>query len=299
MYFRLIAVFVIFAVVALPAAGKVDVVASAPNLADIAKSIGGNLVSVTSLARPSQDIHFVEPRPSFVAGLRNADMVIVYGMGYDLWTRPLIDNARNKKIVPGGPGYVDASLGIQKLEVPKGKIDMSMGELHPLGNPHYFLDPQNARAIARNIMGGLIRVSPKDEDTFRENYTKFTSQLNTASEKWEQTMAPHRGKKVVTYHKSWIYFLKRFGLVEFDNVEPKPGISPSPSHVSRLIANMKRENVKLIIMEPYYPSRFPDMIAKQTGGKVLQAPISVGDGKIDNYIELMETITKQIAEGLR
>lgn len=287
-------------VMTLPASARIRVITSAPNLADIAQQIGGDLVTVTSLARPTEDIHFVEPRPSFVVKLREADVVVIYGMDFDMWMRPLIDNARNKKIAKGGPGYVDASVGIRKREVPKGRVDMSMGEVHPLGNPHYLLDPENAKIVARNILGGLIRVSPGNEDALRANYNKYVSALENAIAKWDAAMDACKGKPVVTYHKSWIYFTGRYGLEEAGTVEPKPGIPPSPSHVSRLIQSMKQNKVKALLMETFYPRKFPDLISKQTGARVVVLPYEAGAVKgADTYIEMMDYIIRRVSDALQ
>lgn len=300
MKIRVISLLLLTIMLVVPSYAKIKVVTSASNLADITRNIGGDLVSVTSLARPTEDIHFVEPRPSFVTKLKDADVVVVYGMGFDQWMRPLIDNARNKKIVQGGPGYVDVSVGIKKREVPAGKIDMSMGEIHPLGNPHYLLDPENAKIVARNILGGLIRVSPKDENKFRSNYNRFLSELDSAINKWEGILQPFKGQPVVTYHKSWIYFTGRFGLEDAGTIEPKPGIPPSPSHVSKLIQAMKREKVKVIMMETFYPQKFPKLIAKETGAEICVLPYEVGAVKgADSYIKMIDYIAHKIAAALK
>jgi len=297
---RILACMFLIAALALPATARVDVIASTPNLADITRQIGGELVSVTSLARPSEDVHFVEPRPSFVVKLRNADMVVIYGMDFDLWMRRLIDNARNKRIARGGPGYVDASVGVKKREIPKGRVDMSMGEVHPLGNPHYLLDPGNAGIVAKNILAGLVRVSPKDEETFRANYGRYVKRLDSAIDRWESAMRPCKGKPIVSYHKSWVYFTGHFGLQDSGTVEPKPGIPPSPSHVSRLIDAMKKEQVKALLVETFYPRKFPDLISKQTGAEVVVLPHEVGAIKgADTYVEMMDYIVRSVAEALK
>lgn len=297
---KIVAILIACAALALPAAAEINVVTSAPNLADITRSIGGNLVSVTSLVRPADDIHFVEPRPSLVVRLRGADMVVLYGMSFDAFMRPLIDNARNRKIAPGGPGYVNASVGVRKIEVPKGKVDASQGDIHAFGNPHYWLDPENTKVVARNILAGLKRAAPDDASYFEKNYDAFESRIDSAMKGWSAKMAPFKGMKVVTYHKSWIYFLRRFGLVEFDTVEVKPGIAPTPSHLRSLISGMKRENVGVIIMEPFYSEKFPKLIARETGAKIVVAPTSVGGAKgIKSYFDLMDRITDSVVRGLK
>ncbi|MDI6827641.1 MAG: metal ABC transporter substrate-binding protein [Armatimonadota bacterium] len=297
---KIIAVVALIIVLTVPSYAKINVITSASNLADITRNIGGNLVTVTSLARPTEDIHFVEPRPSFITKLKNADMVVIYGMAFDQWMRTLIDNSRNSKIMPGGSGYVDASVGIKKREVPAGKIDMSMGEVHPLGNPHYLLDPENAKIVAKNILGGLIRVSPKDEDIFRNNYNRFIRELDAAIKNWKDEMRPHKGKPVVTYHKSWVYFTACFGLEDSGTIEPKPGIPPSPSHVSKLIQAMKKEKVKVILIETFYPRKFPEIIAKETGAKICVLPYEAGAIKgVNTYIGMMDYIVRKVSDALK
>ncbi|HUV04737.1 MAG TPA: metal ABC transporter substrate-binding protein [Armatimonadota bacterium] len=279
---------------------KINVVTTTPDLADIARSIGGSKVSAISLARGDQDMHFVEPRPSMVNYLRKADLFVRVGMDLDIWAQGLVDAARNKKIVYGAQGYVDASTGIRKLEIPTVKLDPSMGHIHIYGNPHYWLDPANGKVIARSILAGLIRVSPGDEAYFRGNYESFANKLDKAISAWKKRLAPFDGAKVVTYHKSWAYFNNRFGLVEFGNVEPKPGIPPSPSHVNSLIKRMKGARVKVILMEPFYPRKFPQMIARETGAKLLIVPTSVGAMKgADSYFELFDHLANQVADALK
>ena len=279
---------------------KINVVTTTPDLANIARSIGGSKVSAISLARGDQDMHFVEPRPSMVNYLRKADLFVRVGMDLDIWAQGLVDAARNKKIVYGAKGYVDASTGIRKLEIPTVKLDPSMGHIHIYGNPHYWLDPANGKVIARSILAGLIRVSPDDEAYFRGNYERFADKLDKAISAWKKRLAPFHGAEVVTYHKSWVYFNNRFGLVEFGNVEPKPGIPPSPSHVNSLIKRMKGAHVKVILMEPFYPRKFPQMIARETGAKLLIVPTSVGAVKgVDSYFELFDHLANQVVDALK
>lgn len=291
---------VIFALMIGPAIAKIDVVATSTDLGDIAKAVGGSKVSVSTLMLGTQNPHAVEPRPSQVVKLRNADVVVRIGMDLDMWADSLIEAARNSKIGRSGKGYIDASANIKKLEVPKGKIDGSHGDIHVYGNPHYWLDPENAKVVAFTILAGLKRVSPSDADYFQKNYKTFADKIDGKMPGWKAQLAPCKGEKVVTYHKTWIYFLRRFGLTEFDNVEPKPGIPPSPSHISGLISSMKREKVKLVLTEPFYSRKYSDMLARETGATVVAVPASIGGAKgIDNYFELMDKITSEVARALK
>ncbi|MEN6370409.1 MAG: metal ABC transporter substrate-binding protein [Armatimonadota bacterium] len=290
----------IFALMAIPAIAKIDVVATSTDLGDIAKAVGGSKVSVTTLMLGTQNPHAVEPRPSQVVKLRNADVVVRIGMDLDMWVDSLIEAARNSKISRGGRGYIDASENIRKLEIPRGRVDGSRGDIHVYGNPHYWLDPENAKVIASTIFVGLKRVSPSDTDYFRKNYEAFADKIDRKMPEWKSRLASCKGEQVVTYHKTWVYFLRRFGLKEFDNVETKPGIPPSPSHISELISSMKREKVKLIMTEPFYPRKYSDMVARATGAKVVEVPASIGGARgINNYFELMDRITSEVAGALR
>lgn len=283
-----------------PAIAKINVVTTSTDLGYIAKIVGGSKVSVATLMLGAQNPHTVEPRPSQVVKLRNANVVIRIGMDLDMWADSLIEASRNSNIGIGKKGYIDASTNIKKLEVPKCKIDGSHGDIHVYGNPHYWLDPENAKVIASTILAGLKRVSPADGDYFQKNYKAFAAKIDEKMPGWENRLAPFKGTQVVTYHKTWIYFLRRFGMTEFDNVEPMPGIPPSPSHISRLMSSMKKEKVKLILTEPFYSRKYSDMLARGTGAKVVVVPASIGGVReVDNYIELIDKITNEVARALK
>ena len=270
------------------ASAAVDVVAATPELADIAKQVGGKRVSVYSVAKPNRDYHRVEPRPSDVSKIARADVVVRIGMDLDLWMDSLINASGNKKVSRGGKGYVDASEGIKKLEVPKEQITGASGDIHVYGNPHYFYDPDNGKIIARNIRDGLIAVDPEGKEAFRDNYEKFAKEIDRKTEAWEKELSPYKGEKVVTYHQSATYFLRRFGLRCFGTIEAKPGIPPSASHVSSLIRRMKDDNVKAMVIESVYSERFPDLISRETGAKYQVVPYSVGSMGTKSYIDLID-----------
>ena len=287
---RIITLLLSLAVAAPSAAQLPKVVTTTEDLAALVREVGGDKVSVESIAKGYQDPHFVEAKPSFILKLHDADLLIVIGRELDLgWLPPLMTQSRNAKIQVGGPGYLDASQGVRILEIPTGQITRAMGDVHPSGNPHYWLDPDNGRIIAKSIAAALTRISPNDKAYFDQRYADFDRRLADAQKRWAAAMAPYKGTKVVTYHRSWPNFTERFGLDVIGYVEPKPGIPPSPSHTINLIAEMKRQNVKLILVEPYFDLKTPESIARETGGKVVVLTPSVGGVKeAGNYIALFD-----------
>ena len=272
------------------ASAKLNVIGSTQDLAALAREVGGDKVNVDAIAMGYQDPHFVEPKPSFLLKLMKADMLIVVGLQLEIgWLPPLITQSRNAKIQPAGKGYVDASNYCQILEIPQGQVTRAMGDVHPLGNPHYWLDPENGRRIAKGIMNKLIEFDAADAAYFQQRYADFDHKLAGAEKGWEAKMAPYKGRKVITYHRSWPNFCERFGLVVVDYVEPRPGIPPTPSHTLEVINLMKRENIKLILVEPYFDLRTPNSIAAAVGGQVAQLMPSVGGVKeITNYFQLFD-----------
>jgi zinc/manganese transport system substrate-binding protein len=272
------------------ASAQLKVVATTEDLGSLAREIGGDKVAVTSLAKGYQDPHFVDPKPSFILAVSRADLLIVVGRELEIgWLTPLLTSSRNSKIQPGSRGYLDASLTVKILEIPTGQITRAMGDVHPLGNPHYWLDPGNGRRMAQVIRDKLSELSPNDKALFAQRYTDFDQRLAAAEKRWDTAMAPFKGTKLVTYHRSWPNFMERFGLEVMGYVEPKPGIPPSPSHTVDLINEMKRQGAKLIVVEPYFDLKTPQAIANQTGGKVLILAPSVGGTKeATDYITLFD-----------
>jgi zinc/manganese transport system substrate-binding protein len=284
---------------AAPASAKVNVVAATQDLAWVTGAVGGSQVSVDYLAGSNQDPHQIEPRPSQVVKLARAGMVVRIGMDLDLWIDSLLRAAGNSKVVSGGSGYVDASRGIQPLEVPSGKLDPSKGDIHVYGNPHYLYAPSNMRIVARNIADGLKRVDPRNSAQYDQNYNALIARVNAALPGWKAKLSSDRKKDVVTYHKSLVYFLREFGLDEFGNVEPRPGLEPSPGHINSLGQRMKAAGVKAILVESFRSQRFPKLLASQSGARVVVLPAGVGAEKgIDDYFGLITAWVDRVAAAL-
>jgi zinc/manganese transport system substrate-binding protein len=272
------------------AASKLNVVTATMDLASLASEVGGDRVNVESIARGYQDPHFVEAKPSFLLKLRNADLLIVVGLQLEIgWLPPLITQCGNPRVQISAPGYLDVSQFAEILEKPTGEVTRAMGDVHPLGNPHYWLDPGNGRRIAQGIEMKLVELRPADASYFEQRFQSFSQRLTAAEKSWDEKMEPFHGRKVITYHRSWPNFAKRFGLDVVDYVEPRPGIPPSPAHTVELIQLMKRQNVKVIIVEPYFDLKTPNSIAQQTGAQVVVLLPSVGGEKeVTDYFKLFD-----------
>ena len=267
-----------------------SVITSTEDLAALVREVGGDRVSVDALAKGYQDPHFVEAKPSFVLKLHSADLLVVVGRELEVgWLPPLITQSRNPKIQPGGAAYLDASLTARILDVPAGQVTRAMGDVHPQGNPHYWLDPRNGRLMAKAIQDKLTSLSPGDAAYFAQRFADFDRRLADAEKRWQAVMAPYKGLKIVTYHRSWPNFAEVFGLDVVGYVEPKPGIPPSPAHQLGLTQEMKRQGIKIILVEPYFDLQTPAKIARDTGAKVVVMPPSVGGVKeVQNYVQLFD-----------
>jgi len=272
------------------AAGKLQVMTATTDLAALAQEIGGDKVDVESVAKGYQDPHFVEAKPSFLLKLRRADLLIVVGLELEIgWLPPLITQSTNPRIQVGSPGYFDASRFAKILEIPTGAVTREEGDVHPQGNPHYWLDPENGLRIAKGIADKFSEMRPGDATYFAERYSQFEQKLKQADQQWQAQMKPYAGRKIVTYHRSWPNFAEHFGLNVVGYVEPRPGIPPSPQHTVELIGQMKRDNVKMIVVEPYFDLKTPNSIARETGGTVLVLMPSVGGEKeITDYFKLFD-----------
>ncbi len=281
-------------------AGKIKVVTTTTDLRSITELIGGNKVSVTSIATGYQNPHFVDPKPSYIISLSNADMFVTVGLDLETgWSPQLLSSSRNTKIQKGSAGYVDASAGIGLLQVPSS-ANRAEGDIHIYGNPHYWLDPMNGKVIARNIANGLERVDPSNKSTYEANLQAFFKKIDEKMKDWQVTMAPFKGSKIIAYHNEWVYFETRFGLDIVDFMEPKPGIPPSPSQLVKVIKEVKANNIKVIISSPYFTTSSSDVVAKQTGVKVLTLATSVGAfDSVKDYFDLFDYNINQLTAILK
>ena len=282
-------------------AAGLKVVTSTEDLAALSREVGGDKISVESIAKGYQDPHFVEAKPSFILKLHSADLLVVVGRELEIgWLPPLLQQSRNEKIQPGSRGYLDASLNVKILDIPQGQITRAMGDVHPMGNPHYWLDPGNGRRIAQAIQAKLTELQPGDGPYFAQRFADFDKRLGEAEKGWDAAMAPFKGTKVVTYHRSWPNFVERFGLDVIGYVEPKPGIPPSPQHTIDLIGEMKKVKATVILVEPYFDLKTPQSVARETGAKVVVLAPSVGGVKeAADYIQLFSYNVNLIVGALK
>ncbi len=283
----------VLAVLAFPPAAeakKLNVVTSTTDMAALAQEVGGDKITVEAIAKGYQDPHFVEAKPSFLLKLRNADLLILVGLQLEIgWLPPLITQCGNGRIQVGAPGYLDASQFAQILDVPTGQITRAMGDVHPLGNPHYWLDPNNGRRIARGIAQKLGEMDSADSQYFQQRFQDFDRRLTAAEKTWDAQMAPYHGRKLVAYHTSWSNFARYFGLQIVGYIEPRPGIPPTPGHTLEIIQLMKRDNIKVVVVEPYFDLKTPNSIGSATGAKVLVLLPSVGGEKqVTDYFKLFD-----------
>jgi zinc/manganese transport system substrate-binding protein len=283
------------------AAAALRVVATTEDLASLAREVGGDRVTVVALAKGYQDPHQVDPKPSFILEVSRADVLIAVGRELEIgWLPALVTSSRNAKIQPGANAYLDASQNVRILEIPTGQITRAMGDVHPQGNPHYWLDPGNGRLIAQAIRDKLVQLSAGDKAYFDQRYADFDKRLAAAEQRWNAAMAPYKGTEIVTYHRSWPNFMERFGLQVIGYVEPKPGIPAPPAHIIDLIGEMKRRGSKLIVVEPYWSLKTPQSIASQVGGQVLVLAPSVGGVKeATDYIQLFDYDVTQLTSALK
>ena len=288
------------AAVPLQAKDKLRVVTSLPDLKSIAEIVGGEKVDVFAIATGFQNPHFVDPKPSYILKLAKADLFATVGLDLETgWVPPLLNSARNAKILKGGPGYVDASANVPLLQVP-ASVNRGEGDIHIYGNPRYWLDPANGKIIAHNIYAALIRLSPEDQAYFEANLKKFNSQIDAKLNAWMMTMQPFKGRKIIAYHNEWPYFEQRFGLQIVDFLEPKPGLPPTPSQLAKVIAEMKRDGMKIIITSPYFTAESAELVARNAGGKVVTLATSVGaDPSIKTYFDLFDYNVAKMAEALK
>ena len=282
------------------ASAQLRVVATTPDLASLAREIGGARVNVVALAKPTEDPHHVDAKPSHIVTLNRADALIEGGAELELgWLPPLLENSRNARIASGAPGRIVASEGVTMLEIPTS-FDRSKGDIHSLGNPHFLIDPVNVKIIARNIADHFAQIDPKSAATYRDNLAKFNTKVDAKLADWQKQLAPYRGAGIVTYHKDFGYLAQRFGLNVVETLEPKPGISPSPAHLAQVIRKMRATNAKVILVQPYQSRRTAETVARQTGAVVLDATQQPGGrGKTATYFDMMDNLVNSLADAFR
>ena len=283
-----------------PAARKLSVVATTPDLASLAREIGGDAVDVKALAKPTEDPHFVDAKPSHIVTLNRADVLIDGGAELELgWLPALLESARNDKIAAGSPGRVSASHGVRLLEIPTS-FDRSRGDVHSLGNPHFMIDPVNVKLIVAQLASHFSQVDPGSAALYQANLRKFNAALDVKMAEWQKQLAPYKGAKIVTYHKDFTYLAERFNLDVVETLEPKPGIAPSPSHVAQVITVMKAQNAHVILVQPFQNRKTAETVARQTGAKVLDIAQQPGARpNTDTYFQLMDYVVQTLATALK
>ena len=286
---------------ALPAAqAKLNIVATTPDFGAIAAAIAGQNASVTTLAKPTEDPHFVDAKPSFIVKLNRADALVEGGAELEIgWVPALLDQSRNRKLDAGAPGRIMCSQGIQLLEIP-ATLDRSKGDIHAAGNPHYMTDPANAKIVAKHLADAFSELDPGSSGVYQANLKKFNDQLEGKMAEWEKLLAPFRGEQVVAYHDSWPYLANRFGLKIELFLEPKPGIPPTPVHLAEVITQMRNDHIHAILVEPYQNRRTAETVAADTGAVVVDVAQFPGaiKGTEGDYIASMDYIVHAIAKAL-
>jgi zinc/manganese transport system substrate-binding protein len=287
-------------VVGATAEAKLNVVATTPDLASIAKEIGGDHIDLTTLAKPTEDPHFVDAKPSLIVKLNRADVLIEGGAELEIgWLPRLLDESRNSKLAAGAPGHVVCSQGVPLKEIP-ATLDRSRGDIHAGGNPHYLVDPVNAKIVAQNMATAFCALDEKAADAYRANLKKFTEALDAKLLEWQKKLEPFKGQQVVAYHNSWLYFGERFGLNIDIFLEPKPGVPATPKHLAEVIMRMKTDKVHVILVDPYLDRRTAETVAARTAGTVVDVTQFPGGvkGTEGGYLELMDYLVKAVAKAL-
>ncbi len=275
------------------AEAKVRVIATIPDFASIAREVGGDLVEIAAMVRPTQDPHFMDPKPSFVVALNKADLLLLAGMELEGgWLPPLLLSARNSRIQKGGDGYLDCSTLIVPKEVQSA--DRSKGDVHPGGNPHYWYDPRNGIRLAKGIAAKLAVLDPDNAEAYAQRCDAFVKKLQGHIADWHKRLEPLKGAPVVVYHKSWVYFLDFAGLTEVGALEPKPGIPPSPAHVAELLKKTQSAKVRWVLQESFYPSQLAQQFAEKSGARLLVLPTMVGASGTKNYVDVIEKMVVEL-----
>lgn len=291
--------FALVGVLPVKAPAKLNVVTTLPDYAAIARAIGGDKIDVMAMAKPTEDPHFVDARPSFVVKLRTADVLIEGGAELEVgWLPPLLQTARNAKI-QSGPGRVIASQGIRLMEVPT-TLTRAAGDIHASGNPHFMVDPIIAKAVAQHIAQAFSSVDPANAEFYQANYRMFEATINAKLQDWGRALLPFKGQHLVAYHDSWVYFAHRFGFIIDVFLEPKPGVPPSPSHLAEVIGRIKAERIRAIIVEPYHNRKIAEKVAASTGAHVVDfAQFPGALPGTDSYVGLIDTLVSRLAAALK
>lgn len=289
----------VFTLISVSAFAQVQVVTTLPDLASIARYVGGDKVDVFAIAKGYQNPHFVDPKPSYIVKLSRADMFVTVGLDLETgWAPQLVQSSRNGKIQRGNPGYVDASEGISLLQVPSS-TSREEGDIHIYGNPHYWLDPIRGKQIAQNIYNHLVELAPENEAIFSQNLQAFKNKIDQKIVDWQDKIAPYKGTKIIAYHNEWVYFEERFGLEIVDFLEPKPGIPPTPSQLVSVIKKVKAQDIPALINSPYFSSKSPEVVARNTGLKIVKlSTMTGGYEEIEDYFDLFDYNINTLVEAL-
>jgi len=283
------------------AEAKLRVVASIETLADISRQVGGDRVEITSLSRGYQDPHFVDAKPSLVLALNRADALVYVGLDLEIgWLPPLVQQSRNGRIQRGQPGNIDASTSIRAEDIPTVPSEQlrALGDIHPLGNPHYWIPPKNARAIARLLAERFTALDAGGAATYKAELARFEARLAAKVKEWEAAAAPLKGARIVTFHKSWSYVARWLGLEEIGYIEPKPGIPPTANHTAQLVELMKKNGVRLVVVESFYPSSMARFVADNGKARLVAAPSNVGaTPAIKTYFDLVDAVIAALKGG--
>jgi ABC-type Zn uptake system ZnuABC Zn-binding protein ZnuA len=286
---------------AAPAFADLKVATSLSDLASVAQHVGGKHVTAQSLCRGYEDPHFVPAKPSLMKAIQHADVFISTGLELDGGWLPLVlPGSRNPKIQPGAKGFVDASQGVDVLEKPTGTVSRAEGDIHPLGNPHYYVDPKALIVVADHLAQVFANLDPANAADYAANAKQFDEQMSDSLARWQKQMEPWKGASIVPYHRNFIYFAERFGLKLFNTVEPKPGIPPSPHHIDDLAQAMKQAGVKVVVYQPYYNADASNEVAKRAGGVAVEVPTEAGgvpgtDDVFAKFDVMVSSISKALA----
>ena len=282
------------------AAKRLSVVATLSTFADLAKTIGGEYVEVSSIASPKFNPHFIEPKPSDVLKVKRADLFIHAGLDLELWRGPLLDAAGNTTLFPGQPGELDLSQGIPLLEVPTGPVSRAQGDIHIYGNPHYWMDPENVKVMARTIAKKLSDIDPSHAQDYQQSLDAFLARLNQKIQDWHSRLAPYQGRELVGYHNEWPYLMRFAGLRMEQYLEPKPGIPPTPKQLGFLEHYVQEKHIPAIVQSTYFPTTASESLAKRSSTKVLLLCQNVHEvPQASDYVGMMEYDINQLVEGLQ